>query len=153
MRLIKRTAARVAVGVLSAAAVAGVGPAAAVPASAAVSPISDTLTITPSSTVVGGTVTIVATATNNTSATQDVSLGIDNPQYAADKITSVSGKPCPPRNLHYLIYCGDYLAPGASMSITITLTPTSAGTFNFRSYARETYTTDDVYSYGTLTAS
>ncbi|NUP47150.1 MAG: hypothetical protein HOW97_07520, partial [Catenulispora sp.] len=135
MPLIKRTAARVAVGVLAAAAVAVSGPVAAQPAMADTPPVTGSLTITPSTTVVGGTVTVVATATNNTTSTQEVSLGIDNPQYAAQQITAVSGSPCSPRNLHSLIYCGDYLAPGATMSIKVTLTPTAAGTDNFRSYA------------------
>ena len=151
MRLIKRPAARVAVGVLAAIGVSG--PVAAQPAMADTAPVTGTLTITPSNTVVGGVVTVVATATNNTASTQDVSLGVDNPQYAAQKITAVSGSPCSPRNLHSLIYCGDYLAPGATMSITVTLTPTAAGIDNFRSYARVTYTTNNVFSYGTLTVS
>lgn len=153
MRLINRATARVAAGVLAAAAVAS-GPAAAQPAVADTTPVTGSLTITPATTVVGGRVTVIATATNNTSSTVAASLGIKNPQYAAERITAVSGHACAPRNLQLLIYCGNnLLAPGATMSITVTLTAIAAGIDNFTSYARVTYTTNDVYSYGTLTVS
>lgn len=159
MNLIKSAAARVAVGVLAAAAAAVAGPVTAQAATsgvaaAGVAPVTGGLTITPSTTVVGGQVVVVATATNNTSSTVAASLGIENPQYAAEHITAVSGHACTPRNLQRLIYCGNnLLAPGASMTITVTLTAIASGTDNFTSYARVTYTTNDVFSYGTLTVS
>ncbi len=161
MNLIKSAAARAAVGVLAAAAVAVAGPVTAQAAANAggvaaadVAPVSGGLTITPSTTVVGGQVVVVATATNNTSSTVAASLGIENPQYAAEHITAVSGHACTPRNLQRLIYCGNnLLAPGASMTITVTLTAIASGTDNFTAYARVTYTTNDVFSYGTLTVS
>lgn len=161
MNLVKSAAARVTAGALAAAAVAVAAPA---PAQAAaytdgpvvvgVAPVTGSLTITPSTTVVGGQAVVVATATNNTSSTLAASLGIENPQYAAEHITAVSGHACTPRNLQRLIYCGNnLLAPGATMTITVTLTAIAAGTDNFTSYARVTYTTGDVFSYGTLTVS
>jgi len=153
MRLIKRATARVAAGVLAAAAVTS-GPTAAQPAVADTAPVTGSLTITPTTIVVGGQVKVVATATNNTSSAVAASLGIKNPQYAAERITAVSGHACTPRNLQVLIYCGNnLLPPGATMSITLTLTAIAAGADDFTSYARVTYTTNDVYSYGTLTVS
>ncbi|MBS2964131.1 hypothetical protein KGA66_13820 [Actinocrinis puniceicyclus] len=156
MILVKRAAARVAAGVLAAAALAIAGPATAQAATDAggAAPVTGTLTITPSTTVVGGQVVVVATATNNTSSTVAASLGIENPQYAAEQITAVSGHACTPRNLRRLIYCGNnLLAPGASMTITVKLTAIAGGTDNFTVYARVTYTTDDTFAYGTLTVS
>lgn len=160
MNPIRSAAARAAVGVLAAATVAVAAPVTAQAATgtgglaAAVAPVTGSLTITPSTTVVGGQVVVVATATNNTSSTTAASLGIENPQYAAEHITAVSGHGCTPRNLQRLIYCGNnLLAPGATMTITVTLTAIASGTDNFTSYARVTYTTNDVFSYGTLTVS
>ena len=151
MKLTMRNAVRAAVGVLAAAAVALTAPGAA---QASTGPVPAGLTITPTTTVVGGQVTVVATATNTTSSTVAASLGIENPQYAAEHITAVSGHACTPRNLQRLIYCGNNLLPaGASMTITLTFTAIAAGTDNFTVYARETYTTDDTFAYGTLTVS
>jgi len=154
MRLIKRTAARVTVGVLSAAAVAVSGPVAAQSAMADTAPVTGTLTITPSTTVVGGEVTVVATLTNNTSSVAAASLGIQDPQYIDQQFTGLSGTGgCHPRHLHVLMYCGNnLLAPGASMTITLTLTAIATGTDNFSSYARLT-NLGGVTSTGTLTIS
>lgn len=107
------------------------------------------LTITPTDTVVGTTVTVVATATNTSDTPANGALGIDN--YADLHTTSVSGHGCAPRNVIRTIYCGlTNLAPGATASITVTVAPDTAGSFDFRSYARGTY---DTYAYGTLTVS
>lgn len=140
------------------ASVAPVAAAATSPAPASVTaaagPIAAGITISPAATVVGGQVTVVATATNTGSSPASVSLGIDNPQYASERITGVKGYRCTPRNLQRLIYCGTGpLDPGATASITVSLTATAAGTDNFRVYARTTYTTDDTFAYGTLTVS
>lgn len=107
------------------------------------------LTITPSVTTVGTTVTVVATATNTSDTPATGAMGIDN--YSSLHTTSVSGVHCSPRNVVRTIYCGlTNLAPGATASITVTVTTSTAGTFNFRSYARGT---DDTFANGTLTAS
>jgi hypothetical protein len=81
------------------------------------------------------------------------SLGIENPNYANQVFTAVHGSPgCTPRNLHRLIYCGiQSLAPGATATITLTLSPSAPGTDAITTYARITYTTDDTFAYGTLT--
>lgn len=116
-------------------------------------PVTAGVTVTPASTRVGGQVTVVATATNNTSSTVAGSLGIQNPQYASERITRVSGHACAPRNLLRLIYCGNpQLAPGASMTITLLLRATATGTDNFTIYAGITGT-NDAYAYGTLSVS
>jgi hypothetical protein len=122
-------------------------------APAGTKPVTAGVTVTPSSTEVGGQVAVVATATNNTSSTVAGSLGIQNPQYASERITRVSGHACTPRNLLRLIYCGNpQLAPGASMTITLSLRATAAGTDHFTIYAFITGASD-VYAYGALSVS
>ena len=122
------------------------------PATAASGPIMAGLTITPSSTAVGTGVTVTGTATNTTGTTQMVSMGVDIPGSITS--TNVKGSThCTPRHLTKLIYCGFGLPAGATATITFTATPKVSGTFNFRSYARITYTTDDTFAYATLTAS
>src|SRR5215471_10541001 len=132
-------------------AIAGLLAVAPQPATAATGPITAGLTITPSSTTVGTGVTVTGSAKNTSSTTQMVSMGVDIP----GNITSanVKGSNCTPRHLTKLIYCGLGLAPGATATITFTATPRVSGTFNFRSYARITYTTDDTFAYATITAS
>jgi hypothetical protein len=169
MNFIKRAGMQVAAGALAAGAAAAAPAAAqAVTASGAgtpvtfsspgtvaadAAPVTPAVTVTPGSAVVGGQVTVVATATNNTSTTVSAALGIENPQYASERITGVSGHACAPRNLQKLIYCGNtQLAPGATMRIVLSLTATAAGTDHFTVYARITGTSD-TYAYGTLTVS
>lgn len=115
-------------------------------------PLSVGITVTPGKAAVGDSVTVVATATNNTDAAASGALGIDNPDWANQHITAVSGSRCTPRNVTAIIYCGTNLAPGATASITVTLTTTAAGTDDFRAYARQTGI-DNVYAYATLTVS
>ena len=104
-------------------------------------------------TVVGDQVEVVATLTNNTSVMTSAALGIENPQYANEKITAVGGVGCQRRNLIKLIYCGNsQLAAGATASITVALTPIAAGTDNFTAYGRIT-NVNDVYAYATLAVS
>lgn len=111
------------------------------------------LTVTPATAVVGDQVTVVATVTNNTSSSVSAALGIENPQYASQKITGVSGSGCAPRNLQRLIYCGNpSFGPGATASITVTLVTTAIGTDNFTAYGRIT-NTNDVQAYASLTTS
>ena len=109
------------------------------------------LTITPTSTTAGSTVQIVATATNFTGSTIGlVSMGIDVP--APLHANAVSGSQCHPRNTGRLVYCGvANLAPHATATITISIPVAAAGSYAFRSYARQTYTTNDTFAYGTLT--
>jgi hypothetical protein len=107
------------------------------------------LAITPSVTVVGNTVTVVATATNTSDTPANGALGIDN--YSSLHTSSVSGVHCSPRNVVRTIYCGlTALPPGATASITVTIVPAAAGSFDFRSYA---HGTQDTFAYGTLTVS
>lgn len=107
------------------------------------------LTITPATTTVGSTVTVVATATNTSDSPASGALGIDN--YADLHTTSVTGSRCTPRNVVRTIYCGlTNLPAGQTASITVTIVPATAGSFDFRSYARGT---DDTYAYATLTVS
>jgi hypothetical protein len=111
------------------------------------------ITITPATASVGSQVTVVATVTNNTSSTVSAALGIQNPDYASERITGVTGGACATRNLQKLIYCGNpQLLPGATASITVTLTPTATGVDDFTVYGRITGN-DDTYAYGTLTVS
>ncbi|QIS18032.1 hypothetical protein [Nocardia terpenica] len=122
-------------------------------AAADTGPVSVGLTVTPDTAAVGDQVTVVATVANNTPVSVSAALGIENPQYPAQKITAVGGKGCTPRNLQKLIYCGNpALGPGATASITVTLTPTATGTDDFTAYGRITGT-DDVYAHATLTVS
>jgi hypothetical protein len=144
MNFVKHATARVTVGALAVAAVAAVAPVGAQAATAfgagaaaaATTPVSDSISISPDPTVtVGSQVTITASATNNTSSTISGALGIENPQYASEKITGVSGS-CNSRNLQKLIYCGDtQWAPGATIKIVVTITATAAGTDNFTVYS------------------
>ena len=132
-------------------AIAGLLAVAPQPATAATGPITAGLTITPSSTTVGTGVTVTGSAKNTTSTTQMVSMGVDIPANITS--TNVKGSNCTPRHLTKLIYCGFGLPAGATATITFTATPKVSGTFNFRSYARITYTTDDTFAYATVTAS
>lgn len=122
------------------------------PAAAVSSPLVG-LTVTPATAVVGDHVTVVATVTNNTSVSVSAALGIENPQYASQRITRVGGNGCTPRNLQRLMYCGNpSLAPGATAGITVSLVTTATGSDNFTAYGRIT-NTNDVYAYATLTTS
>jgi hypothetical protein len=59
---------------------------------------------------------------------------------------------CTPRNLTVLIYCGvQNLAPGATATLTFTVTPGVSGSFNYDSYARITGISDDTTANATLT--
>lgn len=134
------------------------GPASAAPAggpatASAAGPVQAGLTLTPSVTTVGSTVVVVGSATNTTGSAVRASLGIDN--LASLRLSGVSGTGgCSPRNLTHLVYCGiQNLAPGATATIRLTLVPPAAGGFDFRCYARVTYTTGDTFAYGTLVVS
>lgn len=129
---------------LAAASLVGAGQA----ANAASLPVVAGLTLTPSSTTVGVGVQVVGTATNTTSATVTAALGVDLHGVAS---TAVSGSRCTPRHLGTLIYCAVSLPPGASASITFTATPPAVGSYDFRTYARILYATDNSFAYATLT--
>ena len=140
--------------VLTALCAAGALTAWAAPSIAAdTNPLTVGLSVTPGTAAVGDQVTVVATVTNNTSASTSAALGIENPEYAAQKITAVGGKGCTPRNLQKLIYCGNpALAAGATASIIVTLKPIRTGTDDFTAYGRIT-NSNDVNAYATLTVS
>ncbi len=109
------------------------------------------LSISPTSAPAGATITVVATARNITNRSLQASAGIDVPSpLHANYVSGTLG--CHPRNIGHLVYCGvQNLAPGATVTITIHVVPTTAGTYNFRAYARETYVANDTFAYGTLT--
>jgi hypothetical protein len=134
------------------AAVLGLGLANAAQAPAATGPVLAGLSITPSTTTVGNTVKVTGTATNTTGSTIAlVSMGVHSPMRALNA-TGTGG--CTPRNLSKIIYCGvSNLAPGATATLTFTATPVAAGTFNYDSYARIAYTSDDTFAFATLTVS
>lgn len=147
MKSVKHAAVRAAVGFLAVAAVPTAAPAAG---RADTAPITVNLTVSPATTTVGGQVKLTATLTNNTSSTTSGAIGIENPDYANQHITAVSAG-C--RNVIATIYCGNpQLAPGATMTLTVTLTATAPGTDDFTAYGRIT-NVNDVYAYGTLTVS
>lgn len=147
MKSSKHAAARIAVGVLAAATIPMAAP---LTAQADTAPITVNLTVSPPSTTVGGRVTLTATLVNNTSSTTSGALGIENPDYSNQHITAVSPG-C--RNVIKTIYCGNpQLAPGAKMTLTVTLTVTASGTDDFTVYGRIT-NVNDIYAYGTLTVS
>jgi hypothetical protein len=117
---------------------------------AAAGPITVNLTVDPPTTAVGGQVTLTATLTNNTSSVTSGALGIQNPDWANQHITSVSAG-C--RNVIKTIYCGNpQLQPGAAMTLKVTFTTTATGTDDFTAYGRITNVNDE-YAYGTLTVS
>ena len=112
------------------------------------------ITITPSSAAPNTTITIVATAKNITNKTLPlVSMGVDVPTGVHG--TNVGGTfGCHPRNIGRLIYCGvSNLPAGATAQLTFQVIPTATGSYPFRSYARETYQTNDTFAYATLTIS
>lgn len=147
MNLIQRNAVRAAIGVLAAAAIPTAAPLAAQGAAA---PMTVNLTVSPNSTTVGDQVTVTATLTNNTASTTSGALGIENPDYRSEHITAVSPG-C--RNVVATIYCGNpRLAPGATMTLNVTFTATTAGTIGFTAYGHIT-NVNDSYCYGTLTVS
>lgn len=113
-------------------------------------PITVNLTVDPPTTTVGGQVTLTATLTNNTSSVTSGALGIQNPGWANQHITSVSAG-C--RNVIKTIYCGNpQLQPGAAMTLKVTFATTATGTDDFTAYGRITNVNDE-YAYGTLTVS
>lgn len=126
---------------------------AATGAAAAVPPVVAGLTLTPTSAPIGTSVQVTATATNTTPSAVAASMGIDIP--ATLRVSNVSGSGgCHPRNLTHLVYCGvQSLAPNATATITLTVTPTASGAFDLRSYARVTYSSDNSFAYVTLTVS
>ncbi|WP_370345559.1 hypothetical protein [Catenulispora sp. MAP5-51] len=97
---------------------------------AAAGPITVNLTVDPPTTTVGGQVTLTATLTNNTSSVTSGALGIQNPDWANQHITSVS----------------------AGCRIKVTFATTATGTDDFTAYGRITNVNDE-YAYGTLTVS
>ena len=121
-------------------------------ATAAAGPITAGLTPSSVTTTVGTSVTLVGSATNTTSATQRVSMGISIPTNVSYR-GAVGGGGCTPRHTLNLVYCGLNLGAGQTATITLTTAPNVAGTFSYRSYARITYTTDDTFAYATITAS
>lgn len=126
---------------------------AAPPAGAATAgPVVDGLSLSSSTVAAGGSVTLTATATNTTSQTLDVSLGVEVPSGIS--ATRPAVRNCGPygRDIGWLVYCGGTVAPGGQAVLTFTVTPSATGTYTLKSYARQTYTTDDTWSSVTLTA-
>jgi hypothetical protein len=126
------------------------GPASAVPPN-----VQAGLSLSPTTASVGTTVHVTATAANLTASTiAQVSMGVDipatlvysglvRPAHATCRATFVTN--------HRLVYCSVSLAPHETATLGVTVTPSAAGSFTLRSYARQTYTTNDTYAYATLT--
>jgi hypothetical protein len=140
-------------GLAAAAAFATAGViASAQPAQAATPPVVSRIAIAPASIALGGSAQVTATATNTTSGTLNVSMGIDIPAYAHPlHATGTNG--CTPRLLGTITYCGVSLAPGASATLTITSTPSATGTLGFTSYGRIAYTGTNDTATAALTVS
>ena len=122
------------------------------PAEAATPPVVSGIAITPASIALGDSAQVTATATNTTSGTLDVSMGIDIPPNAHPRhATGTNG--CTPRLLGSIAYCGVTLAPGASATLTITSTPSATGSYVFTSYGRIAITGTNDTDTDTLTVS
>jgi hypothetical protein len=95
---------------------------------------------------------VTATATNTTDSTiASVSMGVHAPSTLRARGATGTGG-CTPRNLTVLIYCGvQNLAPGATATLTFTVTPGVSGSFSYDSYARITGISDDTTANATLT--
>jgi hypothetical protein len=116
-------------------------------------PVAAGLTVTPTATTVGSPVRVVGTATNTTDAPVAASLGIDNTGNL--RVSGLSGSAgCTPRNLTRVVYCGvQHLAPHATATISFTVTPSTSGSYPFRTYARIMYSAENSFAYATLTTS
>jgi len=126
------------------------GSAAAIPAN-----VQAGLSLSPTNAAVGTAVQVSATATNLTAVTiGQVSMGVDipttlgygglvRPAHATCRATFVTN--------HRLVYCSVSLAPHETATLGFTVTPSAAGSFTLRAYARQTYTTNDTYATATLT--
>ena len=140
-------------GLAAAAALAASGlMAGAQSAQAATVPVVSGVAVAPASIALGGSAHVTASATNTTSGTLDVALGIDIPANAHPlHATGTNG--CTPRLLARITYCGVRLAPGGSATLTITTTPSAAGSYVFTSYGRIAYTGTNDTDTVTLTVS
>ena len=121
-------------------------------AQAATPPVVSRIAVAPASIALGGSAQVTARATNTTSGTLDVSMGIDIPANAHPlHATGTNG--CTPRLLTRITYCGVRLAPGGSATLTITSTPSATGGYVFTSYGRIAYTGANDTNTVTLTVS
>ena len=145
---------RVTGAVLAAALVVGIL-GASVTADAAAGPVKAGLTLTPSTASVSQSVIGTVTATNTSNATiGQVSMGVDipaglaytalvRPLHGSCRATFVVN--------HRLVYCNvTNLTPGQTATLQVTVSAPAKGTYNFDSYARQTYTTTDTFAYATL---
>ena len=124
-------------------------------ADAAAGPVKAGLTLTPSTATVGQPVTGTVTATNTSNATiGQVSMGVDIPAgFAYTALVRPAHATCRATFVinHRLVYCSvSNLAPGQTATLQVTVSAPAAGTYNFDSYARQTYTTTDTFAYATL---
>jgi len=118
-------------------------------AQAATPPVVSRIAVAPASIALGGSAQVTATATNTTSGTLNVSMGIDIPANAhPSHATGTNG--CTPRLLGTITYCGVTLAPGASAALTITSTPSATGTLVFTAYSRIAITGTNATATATL---
>jgi hypothetical protein len=129
---------------------------ASVTADAATGPVQAGLTLTPSSAAVSQVVTGTATATNTSNAAiSQVAMGIDIPSGLAytGLVRPVNGS-CRATFVtnHRLVYCNvSNLAPGQTATLKVTVSAPATGSYAFRVYARQLYTTTDTFAYATLT--
>ena len=124
-------------------------------ANAATGPVQAGLSLTPSTATVSQVVTGTATATNTSNATiGQVAMGIDIPAGLAytGLVRPVNGS-CRATFVtnHRLVYSNvSNLAPGQTATLKVTVSAPATGSYNFRVYARQLYTTTDTFAYATL---
>lgn len=122
---------------------------------AATGPVLAGLTLAPSTASVNQSVigTVTATNTSNTTISQ-VSMGVDIPAgFAYTALVRPLHGSCRATFVvnHRLVYCNvTNLTPGQTATMQVTVSAPKAGSYDFRSYARQTYTTTDTFAYATL---
>lgn len=120
-------------------------------ANAAAAPVSDHVSLSAATAKVGQTVTLTATATNNTAQALSVALGVKMPGVTVTSVRQTNCGASTPRNIGWLIYCGSTVASGDKAVIIITLKADGPGTYSFSSYARELYSSSNDWGSVTLT--
>lgn len=122
-------------------------------ANAASAPVSDQVSLSAVTAKVGETVTLTATATNNSAQELSVALGVKMPGVTVTSVRQTNCGAFAPRNTGWLIYCGatSSVAPGDKAVLIITLQADGPGTYSFSSYARELNSSSDDWGSATLT--
>lgn len=127
----------------------------AAPAQAATKTPVAGLTVTPAQATVGSTVTVAATATNTGSTGMgQVALGIltslGPTSIVPPKNASCRGARVVNQTVYYCLLSS--LGAGRTATLTLTVVPPVAGTYQFSSYARNVTTMTETGAVATLTA-